>query len=147
MESIEILANGVALPKTKVQSNTLEKKFDLTENWIYERTGIKTRYYIDKEDLESLSIEATKNALEKAKIDKEKIDIIVFATTSTKNLMPGISYKIQKALDIKRCICLDILGGCSGYINAFDIVRKYIALRRSRIWNNHRSRRFIRIYR
>ena len=45
-----------------------------------------------------------------------------------KSLCHGISYEIQKELDIKRCMCMDILAGCSGYINGFDIVRKYIAM-------------------
>ena len=40
--------------------------------------------------------------------------------------MPGIANTVQKELKIKPCICLDILAGCSGYINAFDIARMYI---------------------
>lgn len=50
------------------------------------------------------------------------------ATTSTDRLMPGISFEIQKALEIENCMCLDILAGCSGFINALDIARKYITL-------------------
>ena len=58
---------------------------------------------------------------------KEKdIGLIITATTSTDKIMPGISNYIQKKLDIKSCICLDILAGCSGYINAFDIAKLYI---------------------
>ena len=40
--------------------------------------------------------------------------------------MPGISNEIQKKLKLKNCICLDILAGCSGFINAFDIAKLYI---------------------
>ena len=54
--------------------------------------------------------------------------MIIVATTSTDKLMPGISYIVQKELQIKKCICMDILAGCSGFINAFDIARNYIAL-------------------
>lgn len=128
MNSIEILANGIALPNRKVENEELNKKFNLSENWIYDRTGIKERYYIENEDLEELAVNAVKNALSKKEIDIQDIGIIVFATTSSKKLMPGISYKVQKELNIKKCMCMDILAGCSGYINAFDIVRKYIAL-------------------
>ncbi len=128
MNSIKILANGIALPERKIDNLTLQNKFNLDEDWIYSRTGINARYYIENETLETLAINATKNMLSKANIDIQEIGIIVFATTSTKSLMPGISYKIQKELDIKNCMCLDILGGCSGYINAFDIVRKYIVM-------------------
>ena len=128
MNSVEILANGIALPKQKIENEILENKFNLKENWIYDRTGIKTRYYIQDESLKTLALNAVENMLSKTKINTQDIGIIVFATTSSKYLMPGVSYMIQKELDIKRCMCLDILCGCSGYINAFDIVRKYIAL-------------------
>lgn len=127
MNSIKILANGIYLPSQKVENKIIEEKLNLEENWIYKRTGIKQRFYAE-ESLENVAIKAVKNMLNKSDIDIQKIGVIVVATTSTNELMPGISFKIQKELDIKECICLDILAGCSGYINAFDIVRKYIAL-------------------
>ena len=40
--------------------------------------------------------------------------------------MPGISNIIQKELGIKTCIAFDILAGCSGFINAIDVAKKYI---------------------
>ena len=147
MNCIKIIANGVALPKNKVENEILNKKFNLSDNWIFDRTGIKERYYIEKESLEELAKNSVKDALSKTNVDVQEIGIIVFATTTTKNLMPGISYKIQKDLDIKKCMCLDILCGCSGYINAFDIVRKYIALRRNKLWISNWGRCFVRIHR
>ena len=56
------------------------------------------------------------------------IGLILVATTSTKILMPSISNYIQKKLGIEKCICLDILAGCSGFINAFDIAKMYIQI-------------------
>ena len=61
-----------------------------------------------------------------SKIDIQKVDLIIVATTSTKKIMPGISFIVQKAFNIQKCRCIDVLAGCSGYINAFDIARKYI---------------------
>lgn len=40
--------------------------------------------------------------------------------------MPSISYEIQKYFDIKNCMCMDILAGCAGFINALDIAKLYI---------------------
>lgn len=128
MDNLKILAHGIYLPKNKITNEGFNKKFDLGENWIEQRTGIKTRYQVDDENLEDICILAAKKAIEKAKIETESIDLILVASTSTKKIMPGISFKVQKALEIKRCICFDVLAGCSGYINIFDIARKYIAL-------------------
>ena len=125
MNSIEILASGKYLPSAKIENDVLNKKFNLPEEWIETRCGIKTRYYT-KEDITQMAIKAVENL--QTKIDMKRIGVIVVTSTSTDKLMPGISFEIQKYLQIPNCICLDVLAGCSGYINAFDIARKYLCL-------------------
>lgn len=126
MKSIKILGNGTYLPQTKIDNTYFNKKFNLEENWIEKRTGVQNRYIAKNETIEELATKAAKISIESAQIDKQKIDMILVATTSTSKIMPGISYLVQKNLDIKNCICFDILAGCGGYINAFDIAQKYI---------------------
>ena len=46
--------------------------------------------------------------------------------------MPSISYEVQKYFDIKDCMCMDILAGCAGFINALDIAKLYIDSNRVR---------------
>ena len=125
MSNIEIIASGKYLPKKEILSEEIEKKMALEKGYIEKRTGIKKKYYIEKEKIEDLAIEATRDLFSKG-ITKENIGLIIVATTTTQNLMPGISNYVQKALNLKPCICLDILAGCSGYINAFDIANIYI---------------------
>ena len=52
--------------------------------------------------------------------------MIIVATTSTNMLMPGISYKIQEHFNIENCMCLDVLAGCAGFVNALDIAQCYL---------------------
>ena len=125
MRNIEIIANGKYLPKKEILSKDIEKKLNLEEGYIEKRTGIIKRYYVETEKIEDLAINATKNIFSK-EISKDNIGLIIVATTTTDKLMPGISNYVQKALNIDKCICLDILAGCSGYINAFDIASMYI---------------------
>lgn len=124
MNYIKIIDAKAYMPKQKVLNEEIEKKFNLKEGYISKRTGIKERYYAKEETIENMAVEAVRRIKEKN--DISDIDLIIVATTSSKNLMPGISNYIQKELDIKPCICLDILAGCSGFINAFDIARVYI---------------------
>ena len=125
MESVEIIATDKYLPKRCITNKSIEKKFDLSSNWISTRTGINQRFYSD-EDISMLAIKAVENLIMNSKIDIQKVDLIIVATTSTKKIMPGISFIVQKAFNIQKCRCIDVLAGCSGYINAFDIARKYI---------------------
>lgn len=128
MKTIEIISNGIYLPKQIINNDYLNNMFSLAEGWIYKRTGIKTRYWEDEKNITQMAVEATKDAIQKSKIDVQDIDCIIVCSTSTNKIMPGISFEIQKEFDIKKCMCLDLLAGCSGYANAFDIARKYIAL-------------------
>ena len=126
MENIQIIGNGLYLPTLKVESSELEKNFNVEEGYISKRTGINIRYYKKDENICEMAYKASKNAIETSKIDVKDIGLIIVATTSTNTLMPGISYYIQEKLNIEKCICLDILAGCAGYVNAFDIAKLYI---------------------
>ena len=133
MKQIKIIASGKHLPEKRVENQELEKKFNLDSDYIEKRTGIKDRYYAEKETIEELAIKATKDMLKKNKnIDKQSIDMIIVATTTPENYMPGIANKIQKELQIKECTAYDILAGCNGFITAFDIASTYIQTNRAK---------------
>ena len=124
MNYIKIIDAKDYMPRQKVYNDEIEKKFNLEEGYISKRTGIKERYYAGKETIENMALEAVKKLGESNEV--LDVDLIIVATTSSKSLMPGISNYIQKELNINPCICLDILAGCSGFINAFDIAKIYI---------------------
>ena len=128
MNSIKILATGMYLPKEKIDNNYFNNKFNLEDNWIYQRTGIKTRYWSENEKIKDLAIKAVEDLIDKNNVDLGKIGLIVVASTNYEDTMPGVSFEIQKRFNIENCMCMDILAGCSGYINSIDIARKYIEL-------------------
>lgn len=123
---MEIVANSSYLPKRKIDNKELAKRFNVEEDYIEKRTGIKQRYFVTDETIEEMAKNAVEKLIQKTQINRQEIDLIVVATTSTNKLMPGISNYIQKELEIEKCISLDILAGCSGFINATDIAQMYI---------------------
>ena len=123
---MRIVASSSYLPSKKILNEEIEKKLNLETNYIEKRTGIKQRYFVQNETIEEMSIKAIEKLINATKIDVQEIDMIIVATTTTNNLMPGISNYIQKYFDIKKCISFDILAGCNGYINALDIAQMYI---------------------
>lgn len=129
MNSIKLLASGMYLPKREVSNKEFNKIFNLDDNWIYQRTGIEKRYWAEEDETTlDLAIKSVENLRKKTEIDFSKIGLIIVASTQFEDAMPGISFEIQKQFDISNCMCMDILAGCSGYINALDIARKYIEL-------------------
>ena len=125
MSNIRIVGNGIYFPKKQMENKELEKILNLEDGYIEKRTGIKNRYYAIDETIQDMAVEAVKTLIPSEK-DKQNIDLIITATTSTDMLMPGISNYVQKKLNLSPCICFDILAGCGGYINAFDIAKAYI---------------------
>ena len=129
MNNIEIIASGRYLPNKKIENEQLASNLNITEDYIYKRTGIKMRYFSEDEEIEDLAIKSVENLIKKNQnFNIEEVDLIIVATTSTTMLMPGIAYKIQEKFEITNCMCLDILAGCAGYINAFDLARNYISI-------------------
>ena len=45
MKNIKIVATGSYLPQNKVDNKTIANELKITEEFIYKRTGIKTRYF------------------------------------------------------------------------------------------------------
>ena len=114
------------LPEIKVENKEIANKFNIEDEYIVKRTGIKQRYFAKDETIEEMATIATQSLIKNAEIDVQEIGLIVVATTSTNRLMPGIANYVQKKINIKKCIAFDVLAGCSGYINAVDIAQMYI---------------------
>ena len=123
---MNLIASSSYLPSKKVANREIASKLNIEEEFIEKRTGIKQRYFAKEETIEEMATKAVEKLIEKTKIDIQEIGLIIVATTSTNKLMPGVSNYIQKELKIEKCICLDILAGCSGFINATDIAQMYI---------------------
>ncbi len=128
MNSIKIVASGIYLPENSIENAYLNNKFNLNDNWIYKRTGIQKRYWAEEESMLEIAIKSVEKILENTKINIQHIGLIMVASTKFEDSMPGISFGIQKKLDIKNCMCMDLLAGCSGYINAMDIAKKYVEI-------------------
>ena len=128
MNSIKLVSSGMHLPNNCIENSYLNNKFALSDEWIYKRTGIQKRYWAESESMQELAIKSVENMLENTKINVKDIGLIITASTRFEDSMPGISFGIQKKFNINDCICMDLLAGCSGYINAIDIAKKYIEM-------------------
>lgn len=49
----------------------------------------------------NVSNKSSRNLIMNSKIDIQRVDLIIVATTSTKKIMPGISFIVQKAFNIQ----------------------------------------------
>ena len=101
---------------------------DTSDEWIQERTGIQQRRHAlrGSDTTTSMGVKASLKAIEAAKINKEEIDFIVFATLSPDFYFPGCGVLVQKELGLPTIGALDIRNQCSGFIYALSVADQYI---------------------
>ncbi|OMP31098.1 3-oxoacyl-ACP synthase III family protein [Mangrovimonas sp. DI 80] len=129
MYNSKIVGLGYYVPDNVVTNDDLSKMMDTNDAWIQERTGIKERRWVEDktgDTTSTMGVKAAEIAIERAGIDKNDIDFIVFATLSPDYYFPGPGVAVQKALGIKTVGALDIRNQCSGFVYGISIADQYI---------------------
>ncbi|MBY0245212.1 MAG: ketoacyl-ACP synthase III [Sphingobacteriaceae bacterium] len=109
--------NGVELDKSNKE--IIEKFSEITE--------IKERRYADKQILNhQIGFYAAEKAIVDAKIDREKIDCIIFAhnfgdtrfESNRIDMIPSLASKVKELLQINNpnCVAYDLIFGCPGWV-------------------------------
>ncbi|HLV51708.1 MAG TPA: beta-ketoacyl-ACP synthase III [Flavobacterium sp.] len=124
----KITGLGFYVPENIVTNDDLAKVMDTNDEWIQERTGIKERRHVvlEEDSTSGMALKASKIAIERAEIDKNDIDFIIFATLSPDYYFPGPGVTLQKELGIKTVGALDIRNQCSGFIYALSVADQFI---------------------
>ncbi|TFG74016.1 MAG: ketoacyl-ACP synthase III [Flavobacteriales bacterium] len=129
MYNSKIKGLGYFVPEHVVTNDELSRVMDTNDAWIQERTGIKERRHVSKGDgntTTTMGVKAAKIAIERAGIDKDDIDFIVFATLSPDYYFPGPGVLVQRDLGIKTVGALDVRNQCSGFVYAISVADQYI---------------------
>jgi 3-oxoacyl-[acyl-carrier-protein] synthase III len=119
---------GFYVPDNVVTNEDLSKVMETNDEWIQERTGIKERRHVvrGEDTTTSMGVKAAEKAIERAKIAKEDIDFIIFATLSPDYYFPGPGVLVQRDLGLKTVGALDVRNQCSGFVYAISIADQYI---------------------
>ncbi|MFT6370472.1 MAG: 3-oxoacyl-[acyl-carrier-protein] synthase-3 [Maribacter sp.] len=129
MYNSKITGLGYYVPDNVVTNDDLSKVMDTDDAWIQERTGIQERRHVVKGDGDTtttMGVKAAKIAIERAGIDKDDIDFIVFATLSPDYYFPGPGVLVQRDLGIKTVGALDVRNQCSGFVYGISVADQYI---------------------
>ncbi|ODT90348.1 MAG: 3-oxoacyl-ACP synthase [Sphingobium sp. SCN 64-10] len=117
-----IEGTGSALPRRRVDNAELATMVDTSDEWIVERTGIRTRYIAGEgETTASLAVEAARNALEAAGVTPAEVDLIILATATPDQTFPASATIVQAALGINDCVAFDVAAVCSGFLYALTV--------------------------
>lgn len=125
----EIVGYGHYLPEKVLTNDDLSKMVDTNDDWISTRTGIKSRHISENLTTAQMSVFASKQALDNAKIDINEVDLIVVGTLTPDNTTPSCATKISNLLGARFGVpAFDVSAACSGFVYALTLADNMIRL-------------------
>ncbi len=121
-----LLSVASALPQQRKTNDDLSLFLDTSDEWISQRTGIRERAVCVEESLTELLVAAAKEALVRAQLSAQQIDLILCATIRGDYITPSQACVVQKELGAS-CPAMDIGAACTGFLYALDVAAGYFA--------------------
>ena len=104
-----VIGCGSYLPNRVVTNEELATLVDTSDEWITQRTGIRTRHIAaEGEKTSDLAIAASLNALEMASLSPQDIDLIILATATPDETFPSTATAVQGALGMSSGAAFDV---------------------------------------
>jgi 3-oxoacyl-[acyl-carrier-protein] synthase-3 len=123
---------GHYLPTELVANDYFLEVNGLSDNWIYERTGIKTRTKASVgENTNTMGATAVRNISDNIPYCLTDVDLIVGATYSPFDTVGTLAHYVQREFNIDNAKAISISSACSSFINAVEIVEGYFATNKS----------------
>ncbi|MEM1354814.1 MAG: beta-ketoacyl-ACP synthase III [Planctomycetota bacterium] len=114
---VRIAGVGTALPQRVLTNDDLAAIVDTQDDWITQRTGIKTRHIADNgTTTRSLATEALRSALDDAGILAAELDMILLATMTPEMSCPSTAARVAHEVGATPAGAMDLAAACSGFV-------------------------------
>ncbi len=117
---------GHFIPETRITNKELAGRFDISEEWILERTGIEERRYFDGGGTSDMAVLAANRCLEKTDLSPTDIDLIIIATITPDHQCPSTAALVHQKLRTSNSSGFDIVAACSGFLYALELGQSLI---------------------
>ena len=112
-----ILGTGHSYPEGILTNAQLEKMVETSDEWITTRTGIKQRRKAAPGEYTSqFAVRSGRQAIERAGLQPEDIDLLLCATVSPDQILPSTGCIIQAELGAHKAAAMDVVAACSGFL-------------------------------
>ncbi len=116
------------LPETLIHNNYYTELKGLSDEWIFQRSGIRQRTRAaDDENTHTMAIEAVAPLINCLPYDVSDVDLIVGATYTPYDTVGTLAHAVQGHFNIHSAAAVTITSACSSFINAVEIVEGYLA--------------------
>jgi 3-oxoacyl-[acyl-carrier-protein] synthase III len=118
----QIVGTGASVPRKILSNADLEKLVETSDEWIVSRTGIRERHIAaDDEHFSDFCTRAAEQALKRAHVRAEDLDMILVGTISGDMPFPATSCLVQRNLGATRAAASDVSAACVGFLYAVHL--------------------------
>lgn len=125
--NIGILGIGAYRPQRLVANDEICANLDVDSEWIYTRTGIKSRRFCGRdESITTMSVEAGRAALANSGLTGADIDALLLATSTHGRCIPSAAPPVATAVGANGVPAMDVSVGCAGFGYAMSLAQDMI---------------------
>jgi len=128
MHHVGIIGTGSYVPERVLTNCDLERMVDTSDEWIFERTGIRERRIAAEEETNvTMGAIAVARAIENARISPEDIEMLIAGTNTTDPVWPSAAGHIASLLHLNRNVgFFDVQAGCTGFNYALSAAELFV---------------------
>jgi len=124
----QIASSGRYIPEKVLTNDDMNRM--LGENvgdWLVANVGIEERHVMAEDETTSdMLVAASKQALERAGLASEELDLIIVATDTPDYISPATSSAVQAKLGAKNAGTYDVNCACAAWVTGLDMAARYI---------------------
>ncbi|MFL9844601.1 3-oxoacyl-ACP synthase III family protein [Flavobacterium rhizosphaerae] len=125
MPNVFIKGTGSYAPENTVKNSFFEK-VGSSDEWIYDKLGIRERRISTGETTSDLASQAALRALEDAGLTANDIDLLIVATATPDRLAPSCACFVQDNIGASKAVAFDISAVCSGALYTITVGIQFI---------------------
>jgi 3-oxoacyl-[acyl-carrier-protein] synthase-3 len=116
-------------PELLMTNHDLPPNLDTSDEWIQQRTGIVSRRIAGPDEtVVSMSSDAARKAVADAGVDPAQVGLVVLATCSMPQPIPGGAAQVATALGATHAGAFDLNAACAGFCYALSVASDAVRL-------------------
>ncbi len=133
---VQVTGTGSCLGSRVIDNHELEGMihgYDASKSgpfapWVDQVTHIHERRYVEGATRNSdLALAASRKALEAARLDPQDVDLVVYASFTLSDMIPGDYCVLPERLGIKGCATFNLMGACAGSVYGLGLAYGMVA--------------------
>lgn len=123
-----ILSTGAYLPKRVLPNSYFDELLgEDVSTWLENNLQIRERRWCaEDESTADMCVAAAEQALERAGLEAQDVDLIIVATDTPEYLTPSTAAVVQYRLRAGHAGTFDLNAACAGFVTGLDVGAKYI---------------------